>query len=179
LRGLVQAGSHPAALPPPPPLAAYILLQDRPLYCCTDSLYRLLSHHADALTHAAPEEAPTDGAAIGSTHGPCDPLTPRLKDVIQALASVDFATPKPSPCPKPDAGSFTISTAAGSTEKSCVAPPLARHTLANTLSQQPLLHAVVFLVQMAAVSFLARKYNGYYAQRPGETDRTLQNSMEC
>jgi len=30
----------------------------------------------------------------------------------------------------------------------------------------PLLHAVVFLIQMAAVSLLVRKYNGYYAQRP-------------
>ncbi|KAI8936548.1 hypothetical protein NX059_006951 [Plenodomus lindquistii] len=30
----------------------------------------------------------------------------------------------------------------------------------------PLLHAAVFLVQMAAVSLLARKYNSYYAQRP-------------
>jgi len=30
----------------------------------------------------------------------------------------------------------------------------------------PLLHAAVFLLQMAAVSLLARKYNSYYAQRP-------------
>ncbi|KAF2856154.1 hypothetical protein T440DRAFT_494962 [Plenodomus tracheiphilus IPT5] len=30
----------------------------------------------------------------------------------------------------------------------------------------PLLHAAVFLIQMAAVSLLARKYNSYYAQRP-------------
>lgn len=30
----------------------------------------------------------------------------------------------------------------------------------------PLLHAIVFLIQMAVVSFLARKYNGYYSQRP-------------
>jgi len=30
----------------------------------------------------------------------------------------------------------------------------------------PLLHAAVFLLQMAAVSLLARKYNSYYASRP-------------
>jgi hypothetical protein len=37
------------------------------------------------------------------------------------------------------------------------------------VSEQPLLHAAVFLLQMAAVSLLARKYNQYYGQRPGKT----------
>ncbi|KAF2746396.1 hypothetical protein M011DRAFT_445152 [Sporormia fimetaria CBS 119925] len=30
----------------------------------------------------------------------------------------------------------------------------------------PLLHALIFLLQMAAVSFLTRKFNSYYAKRP-------------
>ena len=46
------------------------------------------------------------------------------------------------------------------------APPLRAPTLTWRFCQ-PLLHAAVFLVQMAAVSLLARKYNSYYAQRPG------------
>lgn len=34
-------------------------------------------------------------------------------------------------------------------------------------SEQPLLHAIVFLLEMAAVSILTRKFNSYYASRPG------------
>ena len=32
----------------------------------------------------------------------------------------------------------------------------------------PLLHAAIFLLQMAAVSLLTRKFNSYYASRPGK-----------
>lgn len=43
-----------------------------------------------------------------------------------------------------------------------------RRPLAHKLTLvQPLLHAAVFLLQMAAVSLLTRKFNSYYAQRPG------------
>jgi hypothetical protein len=35
-----------------------------------------------------------------------------------------------------------------------------------TYLSQPLLHTTVFLLQIMAVSLIARKYNGYYAKRP-------------
>jgi hypothetical protein len=44
-------------------------------------------------------------------------------------------------------------------------PPACAQTDPTLL--QPLLHAAVFLLQMAAVSLLTRKFNSYYAQRPG------------
>ena len=36
------------------------------------------------------------------------------------------------------------------------------------LTRQPLPHAAVFLLQMAVVSLLTRKFNSYYASKPGE-----------
>jgi len=34
--------------------------------------------------------------------------------------------------------------------------------------EQPLLHAIVFLLQMMVVSILTRRFNSYYAARPGK-----------
>lgn len=36
--------------------------------------------------------------------------------------------------------------------------------------QQPLLHAIVFLIEMTLVARLVSRYNAYYGQRPGMFD---------
>jgi hypothetical protein len=61
--------------------------------------------------------------------------------------------------------------------KDCEQPLGTLVAIADIASHQPLLHAAVFLVQMAAVSLLARKYNSYYAQRPGRTPHTRSRAL--
>jgi hypothetical protein len=42
-----------------------------------------------------------------------------------------------------------------------------RNVHADTLAlTQPLLHAIIFLIQITMVSLLVRKFNAYYAARP-------------
>lgn len=49
----------------------------------------------------------------------------------------------------------------------CILALIAAHrSQLLTQSAQPLLHTTVFLLQIMAVSLIARKYNGYYAKRP-------------
>jgi hypothetical protein len=44
---------------------------------------------------------------------------------------------------------------------------------------QPLLHALVFLLEMAFISILTRRYNSYYAARPGIASESRSEQIEA
>jgi len=46
-------------------------------------------------------------------------------------------------------------------------------SLTKPFKQQPLLHAIVFLLEIMFISILTRRYNSYYAARPGTSIESL------
>lgn len=62
-------------------------------------------------------------------------------------------------------------------DRECLA--CSRHgSLIHCLSQ-PLLHTLVFLLQMAVVSIVTRRFNSYYAARPGTHSKWNKCRIDC
>lgn len=54
-------------------------------------------------------------------------------------------------------------------------PPNQRDSITNVFDfvscPQPLLHTIIFIIEMAAAMRLAAKFNSYYAEKPGKALR--------
>jgi hypothetical protein len=58
-------------------------------------------------------------------------------------------------------------------------PVCTRHESLNHCLSQPLLHTLVFLLQIAIMSIVTRRFNSYYAARPGMYSKRNKCRIDC